>query len=180
MSDDNVNQEKLRYGKAMEVEAKMSKLYLDSYGRELPDPTPIAPPVGYTKQPSMVDHVRALVARSLSERAAELGAETFEEANDFEIGDDYEPETPYEVLGREGELGPLPPEVATLTPQQREAMIAERAAAAQAASNQTNPAAGGGGGGGSQNTPPSPPPSTTSQTSPASSPGTAPAGGPGQ
>lgn len=101
--------EKQVYDKLAEVESSLSKRYLDQYGREQPDPTPVAPPVGYKKVPTMVDHVRALVAHELSQAAAAAGHESFEEANDFDVGEEYEPETPYEVAGYEGELGPLVP-----------------------------------------------------------------------
>lgn len=66
-------------------------------GRELLDPTPMAPPVGYKRQPSLAEQIREMVR---SERlAADLeaaGYETFDEAEDFEIGDDYDPTSPYE------------------------------------------------------------------------------------
>lgn len=66
-------------------------------GREVIDPTPMAPPVGYKRQPSMVQLIREMVR---SERlAADLdaaGYETFEEAEDFDVGDDFEPNSPYE------------------------------------------------------------------------------------
>lgn len=67
---------------------------------------PVAPPVGYKKQPSMVDHIRGLVrSEHLRWAAQNSGAETFEEADDFEVGDDYDPTSPYE-----GDFdAPLPP-----------------------------------------------------------------------
>lgn len=62
------------------------------------DGTPLAPPIGYKRQPSIFDHVRELVAgESLRQAAMRAGAETFEEADDFEIGDDYDPSSPYEM-----------------------------------------------------------------------------------
>lgn len=64
---------------------------------ETPDPTPMAPPIGYKKQPSMVDHIRQMVrSEQLRAHADSLGMETFEEADDFDVGDDYEPNSPYE------------------------------------------------------------------------------------
>lgn len=173
--------EKQRYGKVVAVEEKLSRLYLDRYGREIPDPTPVAPPVGYKKQPSMVDHVRALVAADLSRRAEQMGYESFEESNDFDIGDDFEPETEYERMGIEGELGALPPEVATWPKERRQAFFEgryrayeESLAADKAASSSKSPPAAAGGVEPSQNGAP-PTPSTTSQTGPASSPATPPA-----
>lgn len=83
---------------------------LDQYGREVPDPTPMEPPVGYFRQPSMVEHIRSLVASEMLRRAAEeAGAETFEESEDFEVGDDYDPHTPYEAVFDPPPPPPAPP-----------------------------------------------------------------------
>lgn len=65
-------------------------------GAEVPDPVPMAPPVGYVKQPSMFEHMREMIRRELSQAAAESGVESFEDADDFEVGDDYDPRSPYE------------------------------------------------------------------------------------
>lgn len=64
---------------------------------EHPDPVPMAPPVGYVKQRTMVEVVRDLVkSERLRQEAEEADADTFEEADDFDVGDDYEPASPYE------------------------------------------------------------------------------------
>lgn len=66
-------------------------------GREYNDPTPMAPPIGYKRAPSMVEIIREQVRHALLAQAAEAsGHETFEEADDFDIGDDYDPSTPWE------------------------------------------------------------------------------------
>lgn len=66
-------------------------------GSEVPDPTPMAPPVGYKPAPSLADQIREMVrSERLAREAQEAGFETFEEADDFDVGDDYEPNTPYE------------------------------------------------------------------------------------
>lgn len=70
--------------------------YVNEAGKEVLSRVPVAPPVGYKPSPSMIDHVRAMVRQEMSRAAAEQGYETFEEANDFEVGDDYEPNSPYE------------------------------------------------------------------------------------
>lgn len=71
----------------------------DAQGRYYPDPTPIAPPIGYKKERSIMDQVRDLVRNEkLQNDLAAAGAETFEEADDFEIGDDYDPRSPFELL----------------------------------------------------------------------------------
>ncbi|AXH75367.1 MAG: hypothetical protein [Microviridae sp.] len=60
-------------------------------GEFIPDSTPMAPPIGYKRQESMVEIVRRMVR---DERlAADLdaaGMETFEDADDFDVGDEGE------------------------------------------------------------------------------------------
>lgn len=68
-------------------------------GMEFPNPVPQAPPLGYKKQPSLMDNIRDMIRRA-SEEAAHQGFETEEEADDFEVGDDYDPmdrTTPWEA-----------------------------------------------------------------------------------
>lgn len=70
---------------------------LDSRGRELLDGRPMEPPVGYVKRPSLTEQIRAMVREHAFQQALEAnGVETFEEAEDFDIGDDYDPSSPYE------------------------------------------------------------------------------------
>lgn len=70
---------------------------LNDQGLETPDSTPMAPPIGYNKQPSMFQQMRDLIrSERLAAIAESQGAETFEQADDFEIGDDYDPTSPYE------------------------------------------------------------------------------------
>lgn len=68
--------------------------------RQKMDPVPVAPPVGYKKQPSMVEIIREQVrnARLAAELDAQ-GMETFEEADDFEIDDEPPlPRSQYEAI----------------------------------------------------------------------------------
>lgn len=66
-------------------------------GAEILDSTPMAPPVGYKKQPSMVEYIRDMVrSERLRQEAEAAGAETWEEADDFDVGEDYDPSSPYE------------------------------------------------------------------------------------
>lgn len=66
-------------------------------GSEKLDPTPIAPPIGYQRQVPLHLQIREMVRSEALRQAAEAaGAETFEEADDFEVDDDYDPTTPYE------------------------------------------------------------------------------------
>lgn len=66
-------------------------------GSEKLDRTPIAPPIGYQRQVPLHLQIREMVRSEALRQAAEAaGAETFEEADDFEVDDDYDPTTPYE------------------------------------------------------------------------------------
>lgn len=70
-------------------------------GYEIPDPVPMAPPVGFKKQPSMVENIRNMVRSEMLQReAAAAGFETFEEAEDFGPEDDGVPlpHTAYEAV----------------------------------------------------------------------------------
>nr|QJB20686.1 MAG: hypothetical protein [Microvirus sp.] len=70
---------------------------LDQDGREILDPTPIAPPVGFKKQPSMFDIQRDMLHRAMRELAEAQGKETLDEALDFDVGDDLDPESEWET-----------------------------------------------------------------------------------
>lgn len=90
--------------KTMEVAKKavflaMRFTRLDKFRREIPDPTPMAPPIGYKKQPSMQELIRDMIKNErIASELASAGVETFEEADDFEIPDDpVDPSTPYEA-----------------------------------------------------------------------------------
>lgn len=79
---------------------KLLRLGLKADGTPALDPVPLAPPIGYKKQPSMVEIVRDMVrSEKLRVAALESGSETFEEADDFDIpDDDMMPSSPYEVV----------------------------------------------------------------------------------
>lgn len=71
----------------------------DEQGRFLPDPQPVAPPVGYQPEESMFDRVRAMVRREMSQLAQNQDMESFEEADDFDVPDDrVEYLSPYELI----------------------------------------------------------------------------------
>lgn len=71
---------------------------LGNDGKEYPDPVPMAPPVGYTSPPNIMDLIRSMVRNQEVLRLQdEAGIDTFEEADDFDIEDDpLDPLTPYE------------------------------------------------------------------------------------
>lgn len=73
------------------------------------DTRPVARPVGWRAPEPLAEMVRRLVRTELSQQAAQLGAETFEEADDFDVGDDYDPVSPWELSvdqedARQGDL----------------------------------------------------------------------------
>lgn len=80
--------------KAMSEHPK--KLPLDGKGQLVPDPTPMAPPIGYKPQPDMMEMIRHQV-RMASMEAERAGLETEDEADDFDVGDDQEIRSPYEL-----------------------------------------------------------------------------------
>lgn len=71
---------------------------LDPTGRERVSSIPLAPPVGYIRQPSLAQQIRDMVrSEQLAAEARNAGYETFEEADDFEV-DDFDPSSPYEEV----------------------------------------------------------------------------------
>lgn len=56
-------------------------------GEEILNPTPMQPPVGYKKQPSLLDTIREQV-RAYHQSNIDMEPETEEEADDFDIPDD--------------------------------------------------------------------------------------------
>lgn len=65
-------------------------------GKEYPNPTPMEPPIGYVPSVPIYEQIRQMVRRELSQAAADEGFETMEEADDFDVDDDFDPSTPYE------------------------------------------------------------------------------------
>lgn len=70
---------------------------LNEKGHEVLDNTPVAKPVGWRPPLTMQEQIQRFVREELSRRAAEAGEESFEDADDFEVGDDYDPRSPYEL-----------------------------------------------------------------------------------
>lgn len=70
----------------------------DESGREMMDPLPIAPPIGYKKAPSIAEQIRNMIkSEKLRQEAEAQGYESFEEADDFDV-DDFDPKSPYEEV----------------------------------------------------------------------------------
>lgn len=69
----------------------------DVDGRELPDQTPVDAPLNWKRPPTLAETIRAHIRAQLSQAASDNGGETFEEADDFDTGDDDEPMSPAEM-----------------------------------------------------------------------------------
>lgn len=73
-------------------------------GIEMPDPRPVAMPVGFERPEPLNDVIRRLVQREVSVVAEQRGMESFEEANNFDTGEDNDdPLTPAEKAAEFGE-----------------------------------------------------------------------------
>lgn len=86
----------------MPEDMEMVAATLDAYGREVLDPTPLAPPVGYQDPPTIEQMIRSFIhnERIQAEIAAQ-GFETEEEANDFGVPDDIDPFSEHEYSEEE-------------------------------------------------------------------------------
>lgn len=81
-------------------------------GSELPDPRPMALPVGFERPPSIQELIRQLVTDpQIREELRASDAESFDEADDFDIEDDLPVNSPHEdqfdplhLLAREQEI----------------------------------------------------------------------------
>lgn len=69
----------------------------DEDGREVLDVSQVAVPLRFKAQENISQQVARLVETHLSVMAADQGYETFEDADDFDVGDDYDPQSPYEL-----------------------------------------------------------------------------------
>lgn len=79
--------------------SELSKLRHDSEGGEQLDTTPIAIPSGIKKQPSLFEQInQAVRLQKLRDADGDPNniEETDEEADDFEVGEDFEPLSPHE------------------------------------------------------------------------------------
>lgn len=70
---------------------------LNTSGHEIPDSVPLATSLGARRARSIRDNVVDILRSEKWREAMEAsGEETFEEADDFDIDDDFDPSTPYE------------------------------------------------------------------------------------
>lgn len=71
----------------------------DEEGREIMDPTPVAIPAGFKPPETIEEKILRLVrAREIQAQLEAQGLETFEDAEDFDVDDDFDPATPFEMV----------------------------------------------------------------------------------
>lgn len=70
---------------------------LNERGQEVPENNPPAIPVKWRHPPTLQEQIQRMVAKEISEAAANAGHETFEEADDFDVDDEPELKSPYEI-----------------------------------------------------------------------------------
>lgn len=81
------------------VHKNRAKEHYDENGEELVDNTPIEPPIGFVEQPPLHELIRQMVRNEQIRQAINSEAESFEEADDFDVGDDDPfPNSPYEEI----------------------------------------------------------------------------------
>lgn len=78
-------------------------------GREVLNPLPMAPPVGYRPEPTIQELVHQMILRHHAGLAEDEEVDTIEDAEDFDIPDELEPMSMYEVEMVE-EFPEVPPE----------------------------------------------------------------------
>lgn len=73
---------------------------LNEKGQEVLDPTPLSIPFGFERPATLEERIMRLMRSEFDRRQAVASAdddiETPEEADDFDVGDDFDPSSPYE------------------------------------------------------------------------------------
>ena len=64
---------------------------------EDPDPIPFAPTAGIRPKETLEERMRRMIRDEMSYAAEQQGMETFEEADDFDVDDEGDPESMYEI-----------------------------------------------------------------------------------
>lgn len=70
---------------------------MDDRRKEMLDDTPVCLPVRLKRTDALTEQIRRVIREEASRRASDAGFESFEEADDFEIEDDYDPRSPHEL-----------------------------------------------------------------------------------
>lgn len=64
---------------------------------EDPDPRPFAPTVGVRPKETLEERMRRMIRDEMSYVAEQQGMETFEESDDFDVDDEHDPASMYEI-----------------------------------------------------------------------------------
>lgn len=86
---------------------KLRTAMLDSKGREILNPKQMQIPVGMKKPQSLQDQIKKILREEVSMQAQAQEKESWEEANDFDVKDDFETdliESQYELVELEEEF----------------------------------------------------------------------------
>lgn len=69
----------------------------DDKGREIPDPVPVAVPHSWERPLSLHDQIKRFIRVEMSQAADLAGEESFEDAEDFDVDEDPDPLSAYEI-----------------------------------------------------------------------------------
>lgn len=103
-------------------------------GKEYVDPTPINVPIHLKRPDTLAEQVRRLVRGEISRQAQAEGHETFEEADDFDTGEDEDIRSPYELDDEQTNA-----KFVEERPDERKRIIKDKAQIAEKSSNAAGP-----------------------------------------
>lgn len=73
------------------------KAFHDQFGREIVNPLSLAPPVGYRPEPTVMELIERQLAIRLAQLAGDDEVDTAEEADDFDMEEEWDPTSLYEI-----------------------------------------------------------------------------------
>lgn len=89
--------------------------YTEGNHEEIPDPTPVEMPIGY-EHPESLESMIARLVHNESRRAKSQGQESFEESDDFDMDDDSEIISEYQMTDMQEEYVTKPDGSARVAP----------------------------------------------------------------
>lgn len=105
------------------------KAVLDEHGREIFNPVPMDPPVGFVQEPSMMDLIQRQINKHLELLRGDEEIDSEEEANDFDAGpEEFDPFSLYEFTDMIPESPALPSQEPSSLPQAEPAALAPQPA----------------------------------------------------
>lgn len=73
------------------------KAFHDPFGREIVNPLQLAPPVGYRPEPTVMELIERQLAIRLAQLSGEDEVDSMEEADDFDMEEEWDPTSLYEI-----------------------------------------------------------------------------------